>query len=167
MIGRRPIDARPERIPCTGTGGANVGVAVMPVDAPGVKDPLMIEQLMARPADVIHDLVASIFFQRFAYSCRDVVENFVPAHSFPFSLSPLSHTLQGITNALGIGDLIERRWPLGAIASSAAGVLRVAFESADAQRFLVDETEEAARGLTVKTDRRNDLIMLLYFSRPM
>src|SRR4029434_1604908 len=127
----------------------------------------MICYCMARPADVIHDLVASIFFQRFAHACRDVVENFIPAHSFPFSFSPLSHPLQGITNALGIGDLIERRRPLCAIASSAAGVLRVAFESANAQRFLVDETEEAVRGFTVKTDRRSDLTTLLYFSRPM
>src|SRR5437016_2824256 len=149
MIGRRPIDARPERIPCAGPGGRNVVVAIMSVYAPGVKNPLMIEQLMARPADVIHDLVASIFFQRFAYTCRDVVENFIPAHSFPFSFSPLSHPLQGITNALGIGYLIERRRSLCAIASSAAGVLRVAFESADAKRFLVDETEAAARRFTV------------------
>src|SRR5512132_2581795 len=164
MIGRRAIDARPECIPCAGSGGANVGVAVVPVDAPGVRNPLMIEQLMARPADVIHDLVASIFFQRFTHPCRDVVENFIPAHSFPFSFSPLSHPFQGITNALGVGDLIECRRPFGTVASAAAGMLGIAFKSSDAHRFLVDETEETARRLAVKTDRRNNLITLLDFS---
>src|SRR5262245_19344695 len=167
MIGRWAIDARPERIPCAGAGGANIGMAVMAVYAPGVKNPLMIKQLMARPPHVIHDLVASIFFQSFAHPCRDVVENFVPAHSFPLPLSPLSHPLQGITNALGIGYLIQGCRPFGTVAPAAAGMFGIAFKSPDAQGFFVDETEETARRLAVKTDRRNDLITLLDFSRPM
>src|SRR5262245_8866505 len=167
MIGRRSIDARPERISCAGSGGANIGVAVMPIYSPGVKNPLVIKQLMARPADVIHDLVAPVLFQSFTHPCRDVVENFVPAHALPFSLSSLSHPLQGITNPLGIGDLIESRRPLCTVASTAAGMFGIAFESPDAHRFLVDETDKTARRLAVKTDRRNNLIMLLDFSGPM
>ena len=70
VVRRRPVDARPESIACAGAGGANIGVAVVAVDAPGVKNPLMIEQLMAGPADVIHDLVAAVFLQRFSYPRR-------------------------------------------------------------------------------------------------
>src|SRR5215510_9125672 len=167
MIGRRPVDTRPERVTCAGAGGANVGVTVMSVDTPGVQDPLVIKQLVARTADMIHDLIASILFQRFAYSCRNIVENFVPAHPLPFSLSPLSDSLQRITNALRIGYLVQGRRPLRAVASTAAGMFGIAFEAPDAQRFLVDETEKTARRLAVKTDRRNNLIMLLDFSWPM
>src|SRR5262245_4253010 len=116
---------------------------------------------------MIHDLIAPILFQHLAYSCRDVVENFVPPHSFPFSLSPLSHPLQRIANALRIGYLIQGRRPFRAVASTAAGMFGIAFEAPDAQRFLVDETDKTARRLAVKTDRRNDLIMLLDFSWPM
>ena len=119
---------------------------------------------MARPPDVIHDLVAPVFLKRFAHPCRDVVENFVPAHTFPFSFAPLSHPLQGITNALGIGYLIKCRRTFGAVASAAAGMFGIAFESADAQRFLIDETQQTAGRLAVKTDRRNNLITFLDFS---
>src|SRR5262245_7381836 len=91
----------------------------------------------------------------------------MPCHSFPFAFSPLAHPLQGIANPLGIGHLIERRRPFGAVPSSAARMLRVAFKSPDPHRFLVDETDKTARRLAVKTDSRNDLIMLLDFSWPM
>ncbi len=122
---------------------------------------------MSRPADVIHDLALPIFLKRLSHAGGDIIENFVPAHSFPFSFAPLSHPLQGIANPLGIGDLIERRWSFGTIASSAAGMFGVAFESPDAHRFLINQTDESARRLTIKTNSRDDLIMLLYLSRPM
>src|SRR5215470_13051367 len=139
----------------------------MSVDTPGVQDPLVIKQLVARTADMIHDFIASILFQRFAYSCRNIVENLVPAHPLPFSLSPLSDALQRITDALRIGYLIQGRRPFCAVASTAAGMFGITFEAPDAQRFLVDKTDKTARRFAVKTDRRNDLIMLLDFSRPM
>src|SRR5215510_729387 len=139
----------------------------MSVDAPGVQDPLVIKQLVARTADMIHDLVAPILFKRFAYPCRDIVQSFVPTHALPLSFSPLSNSLQRITNALGIGYLVQCRRPFRAVASAAPGMFGIAFESPDPQRFLVDETDKTARRLAVKTDRRNDLIMLLDFSWPM
>src|SRR5262249_25272988 len=116
MIGRRPIDAGPECVTCASAGRANVGVAVMSVDAPSMQNPLMIKQLVARTADMIHDPIASILFQRFAYSCRNIVENFVPAHALPFSLSPLSDPLQRIADALRIGYLVQGCRPFRAVA---------------------------------------------------
>src|SRR4029077_8260448 len=166
-MGRRPIDTRPERITRAGSGGANVGVAIVPVYPPGVKNPLVIQQLMARPADVIHDFISAILLESFAHAGRDVVENFVPTHALPFSLASLSDTFQGITNPFGIGHLVQGCRPFSAVASSAAGMFRVAFESADAQRFFIDETKKTAGSFTVKTNGRDDLIVLLYFSRPM
>src|SRR5215510_6089226 len=139
----------------------------MSVDAPSVQDPLMIKQLVARTSDMIHDLVAPILFQRFADPCGDVVENFVPAHALPFSLAALPNPLQRIANALRIGYLVQGRGPFRAVASTAAGMFGIAFEAPDAHRFLVDEADKTARRLAVKTDGRNDLIMLLDFSGPM
>src|SRR5262245_25066004 len=167
MVGRRPIDARPERITCASAGGANIGVTVVPVDAPGVQDPLVIKQLVARTSDMIHDLVAPILFKRFAYLCRDIVQNFVPTHALPLSLSPLSHPLQRITNALRIGCLVQGRRPFRAVSSTAAWMFGIAFEAPDPQRFLVDKTDKTARRFAVKTDGRNNLIMRLDFSGPM
>src|SRR4029077_19905477 len=79
----------------------------------------------------------------------------------------LSDTFKGITNPFGIGHLVQGCRPFSAVASSAAGMFRVAFESADAQRFFIDETKKTTGSFTVKTNGRDDLIVLLYFSRPM
>ena len=74
--------------------------------------------------------------------------------------------LRGITNALGIGDLIQRRRAFGAVAAAAAGMFGIAFEAADAHRILVDESEQAASGFAVEANRRNNLAMFLDFARP-
>src|SRR5207249_6844334 len=46
MVRRRPVDTRPEGIAGARSRGADVGMAVMTVDSPGVKDPLVVEKLM-------------------------------------------------------------------------------------------------------------------------
>src|SRR6185369_13243222 len=80
VIRRRPVDAGPECVTGARAGGTNVGMTVVAVDAPGVKYALMIEQLMAWPANVIHDLVATILLQRLAHTAGDFIEHFVPTH---------------------------------------------------------------------------------------
>ena len=67
MVRRGPIDARPERVTGAGASGTNIGVAVVAVDAPGMENSLMIQKLMSRAADVIHDLVAAVFLKRLAH----------------------------------------------------------------------------------------------------
>src|SRR3970040_1104946 len=99
---------------------------------------------MAGPADVIHDLVAPFFLKRFAHPRRDIVEHFVPTDTLPFTLTSFADALQGITYAIGIGDLVERRRSLGAIAATTAGMLRIALEAADTVGVLLDEREQTA-----------------------
>ena len=50
MVRRRAVDAGPKSVARARSGGADVGVAVVAVDAPGVKDSLVVEQLVTRPA---------------------------------------------------------------------------------------------------------------------
>ncbi len=167
VIGRGTVDARPESVTRARARGADVGVAVVAVDAPGVKNSLVIEQLMSRPADVIHDLIAAIFLERFAYARRNVVEHFIPSNALPFAFAAFADAFERIANAFRVGDLIERRRPLGAVAASAAGMLRIALEAADSVGVFLDDRHQAAAGFAVKTNRRNDPAMLLYFPRPL
>ncbi len=46
----------PERVPGPGPSGADVGVAVVPIDPPGLQDPVCVP-LVSRTTDVIHDSV--------------------------------------------------------------------------------------------------------------
>src|ERR671910_409084 len=85
MIRRGPIDTGPERISGAGPGRANIGVAIVTVDTPGVKNSLVIQKLMAWAADVIHDLVPAILLERLSNSSRDVIQHLVPAFPLPFS----------------------------------------------------------------------------------
>src|SRR6185436_16816519 len=167
MIRRRPVDARPKGISSARAGGTHVGVAVVAVDAPGMKNPLMIKQLMAGPADMIHDLVAPFFLQRFAHARSDVVEYFVPGRAFPFAFAALANAFQRIANPFGVGYLIEGRRSFGAVSAAAAGMLGIPFETANAMSVLFDKTQQSARRLAIETDRRNDLAMLLDFARPL
>jgi hypothetical protein len=132
-----------------------------------MKNPLMIKQLMPRPADVVHDLVASLFLKRFAHSRGDIVEYFVPSRAFPFSLAASADAFQRIANSLGIANLIEGRRSFGAISTSAAGMFRIAFEAPNTMRVLLDKTQQSARRFAIETDRRNDLAMLLDLARPL
>src|SRR5688572_23371660 len=108
MIRGWPVDPRPKRVTCAGSRGTDIGVAVMPVNAPGMQDPLVVEKLMAGPPDVVHDLVAPLFLQRFAHSAGDVVEHFVPANLLPCPLASFAYAFQRITNTLWIRHLVER-----------------------------------------------------------
>ena len=127
----------------------------------------MIKQLMAGPADVIHDLVAPLFLKRFAHSRGDIVEHFVPSHAFPFAFAAFADAFQRIANALRIGHLIERRRTFGAVSAAAAGMFRIAFEAANAIGVLLDKAQQAAGRFAIETDRRNDPAMLFDFARPL
>jgi hypothetical protein len=58
-------------------------VAVVAVDAPGVEDALQVDQLVARPAEVVHHLLLPSLDERLADAPADVVEHLVPRHALP------------------------------------------------------------------------------------
>ncbi len=119
VIGTGTIETHPELITFAAAGRANVGVRVVTVNAPGGEDAFG-ETIFTGPPDVIHDLVATIFDDRFANSRGDVVERFVPGGAFPFSFAAFAGALERIKNAIGIVNLIERCRTFGAVASARA-----------------------------------------------
>ena len=52
---------------------------------------LVVEELVPGAPDVVHDLFAAILLQRRANTRREVIQHFVPAHTFPFALAALAH----------------------------------------------------------------------------
>ena len=120
VVGTRPVDAHPVVVARAGTRGAHVGVGVVPVHAPAGQDPLG-EAVLARPADVIHDLVRALPDDGRPDPARDVVERVVPAHLAPSGPAPRSPArLSGCEDAVGVGDLVEGRGALGAVAAARA-----------------------------------------------
>src|SRR6185503_8074648 len=106
------------------------------------------------------------FDERFANAAGDVVERLVPRHALPLTAAARTDAAQRVLDPLGIVDLVERRRALRAVAPAAAGMLGIAFELLDAQRFLVDVREQAARGFAVEADRRQQLVAALDLLRP-
>src|SRR5437879_6207248 len=130
MIRTRPIKPHPQLITFAGSGRTNVRVRVMAVNSPGGQNAFG-EAVFARSPDVIHDLLTTIFDDGFAYSCRQIVEYFIPANPLPFAFTAFAGALQRIKYSIGIGDLIERRRSLGTISSARTRILGVAFELLD------------------------------------
>src|SRR5215469_15075906 len=125
VVGGRSVVSMPERVPGARSSRAHVGVAVVPVDAPRVKDALVVDEFVARPAHVVHNLVAPIFQDSAADAGRDVIECRVPAHPLPLALTAFSCAAKRITKTLSIFDLVKRRGSLRAIPSLASRVFPV------------------------------------------
>src|SRR6185369_5445691 len=132
-----------------------------------MQNPLMIEQFVARPADVIHDFVAPILLERFAHAAGDIIENFVPGSPLPLAFAALTDAFQWITDTLGIGHLVERCRTFGAVAPATAGVLGIAFEAPNCIGLFFDDGNEPAGRFTIEADRRNDPAMFLDLARPL
>src|SRR6187551_3377825 len=122
---------------------------------------------MAGPSNMIHDFIAPLFQQGFSYAAGNVIESFIPRDALPLSCAARADALERITNPLGIIDLIERGRTLRAISAPAAGMLRVALETADTAGVLFNESQKAACGFTIETNSRNDVAMLLNLPRPL
>src|SRR5215204_2777119 len=161
MIRRRPVDARPKGVTGARPGRTDVGVAVVTVNTPRMKNALVIEQLVAGAADMIHDLIAPLFQQRLAHTPGNVLQHFIPTDALPFPFAALADALQWVANALGVGHLIKCRRTFGAIAATAAGMFGIALEAANLVGVFLDHSDQPAGGFAVKTDRRNDPTMLL------
>src|SRR6185295_5809473 len=122
------------------------------VHSPGGEDPLG-EAILARPADVVHDLALAALDDRLADARREVVEHFVPGYLLPLPLTAAPDTAQWKEDAVGVCHLVQSRGALGAVASPRARMLGVAFELLHFQGRAVDVGEQAARGLAVEAGR--------------
>ena len=166
VIRRGAIHPMPEGVARARARRAHVRVAVVAVDPPGVEDALEVNELVTRPAEVIHDFLLPTFHERLADPPTDVVERLVPGDALPLTPSAGADPTQRVEDPLRVIHLVERRRALGAVAATASRVRRVALELLDLERRPVDVGEEAAGGLAVEADRRDQRVPALDLSRP-
>src|SRR6185295_16519757 len=100
VVGAGPVDAAPELVAGARARGADVGVRVVAVHSPGGQDALG-EAVLARPADVVHDLALAALDDRLADARREVVEHFVPGYLLPLPLTAAPDTAQWKEDAVG------------------------------------------------------------------
>src|SRR5947209_3998426 len=122
---------------------------------------------MPRPPDVIHDLVFAAFLKSVADSSGQVVQNCIPGNPLPLPFASLAHAPQRIENALRVIDLVNRRRTFGAVAATTARMCRIPFKFLDLHLVFVNISQQTASSLTVKTDGRDERIVLLDFLRPL
>src|SRR3954453_11248009 len=137
MVGTWPIVSLPDCVTETCSGGADVRVAVVAIDAPRLQHAFNIA-FIARPANVIDDFVAAILFERFANSASDRFQRFLPADAFPLARATLADALKRMQDAVGVIDLIDRGRPFGTQSAAACRVKRVALELANLVSFFLD-----------------------------
>src|SRR5579872_540390 len=152
MVGAWTIDPHPEGIAGACGRAADVGVGIVSVDAPRAHDALGVA-VLARTADVIHDLVLAFFDDRTPDARCNVVECLVPSDLHPFAFAAFAGAFERERNAIDVFDLIERRRALRAISSAGARMFGVTFELANLARVFVDIREQSARGLTIEARR--------------
>src|SRR5262249_53771125 len=146
--------------------GTYVGVTVVAVNAPGVQHALVVDQLMAGPPHVIHDLVLAAFHQSLANAASQIVKHLVPGHALPFAFATFARAPQRIKDAFRVVHLIDRRRTLGAVASAAAGMRGIAFELLYAHLLFVDVSQQAASRFAVEANGGNQGIVPLDSARP-
>src|SRR6266480_4386617 len=100
MIGTWAIESHPELITLATSGGTNVRMGVVAVNAPGGENAFC-KAILPRSPDVVHDLVAAVLDDRFANARREIIQNPVPGDLFPFAFAAFAHALQRIKNAIG------------------------------------------------------------------
>src|SRR5882724_7395115 len=105
-------------------------MAVVPVEAPRLQHAIDVA-VLARTADVIHDLALAALDDRAADPAADVLEHFVPRHALPLARATRARALQRIQDAIRILELIRRDDALRARATAAPRMDRIAFDLAD------------------------------------
>ena len=86
--------------PIPSAAGADVGVAVVAVDPPGVQDPLHVA-VVAHPAHVVHDLVPGGPPGRpVPMRLADLVQGLVPGDALPETLAAIADPLHGVEDPL-------------------------------------------------------------------
>ena len=149
VVGRRAVVAAPHGVPEAGAGRADIGVGVVAVHSPGEQHALD-EAVLTVPTHVVHDLFATVLFDRRADATGDIVENVIPRHALELGLPALTHPLHRVQDPLGIGGLVDRGRALGAVAAAGSGVGRVALDFDDFLGLLVHVGKEPAGGFAVE-----------------
>src|SRR5215468_3770207 len=157
----------PERIARPRSRRTNIGVTVVAVDSPGMQDPLVIYEFVSRTANVVHDLVLAAFLQRAAYASTQIIQHLVPGHALPLPFTTLPCSAQWIEDALRIVDLIDGGWALGAVASTTAGMRRIALKLLHAHLVFIHICQQPARSFAVEANGGNQRIMFLNSARPL
>ena len=135
-------------------------MGVVTVDPPRLEDPIDVA-VLAGPADVVHHRVAAILHERGADLGPDLLERLVPGDPLPLAGAPLAGPLHRVEDPLGVVDLVEGGWALGAVPAPAAGVLGVALDLGDLAGLGVEVGDEPAAGLAVEAGGGNDLVLPL------
>ena len=149
VVRRRAVVAAPGGVAQSGTRRADVGVAVVAVDAPRQQEALG-EPVLAGPTDVVDHAVATVGLDRGADPGRDIVERLVPGAPLPPTGAALADPPERVQDPLGVVDLVDGRRALGAVAAARPRVRRVALHLGDGQVVLGHVGEQPARGLAVE-----------------
>src|SRR5205814_2248833 len=143
----------------------NIRVRVVTVNSPRRENSFR-ESIFARPPNVIHDLIAAIFDNRFPNSRCNIIEHFIPTNPLPFSFPAFPASLQRIKNPIRISNLIQRRRPFRTIPPARSRIFRIAFKFLNLVRVFVDVSEQPARRLAVEARRWHELITPFLPPRP-
>ena len=165
VVRRRTVVAHPGLVANASVRRADVGVAVVAVNAPGLEHAIGVVGL-AGATDVIHDLVVATLVDRRADAVTNLVERLVPRDALPLTAAPLADALHRVHDPLGVIHLVERGGTLGAVAATAGRMLGVALDLVDLARVLVHVTNQATAGFAVEAARGHQRVLLLDLVRP-
>ena len=108
---------------------------------------------------MVDDLVLALFLECLSDPSADLLERLIPADRLELPRPTRALALERRKDALGIGDLIDRRRALGAGAAAAPRVHRVALELRDVAGLLVHVRDEPTGALAVEADRRHEPVV--------
>lgn len=157
--------AVPDGVTESGAGGADVGVGVVAVYAPGLEHAVHVA-LVAGASDVVGHFVLAAFLQGVADAPGDVVEHGIPGDALPLALAAFARALQRVQDAVGVGDLVDSGRAFGAVAPAGGGVVGVALELAHIARGFVHVGQQAAGGFAVEARRGHHIVGFFLAARP-
>ncbi len=140
-------------------------MAVVAVNAPRLQDAVRVA-VFSGPSDVIHQLITPALDDGFSDPRADVRQRGVPLDALPFALAPRADAPHRIEDPVRVIELVRRDDTLGARATAAAGMERIAFDLPNGKRLLIDVGENAAGGFAVETDARDHPILPAILLRP-
>ena len=152
--------AHPTLVADPGVARADVGVAVVAIDAPRLEHTVGVP-LFAGSTDVVHHTVLATLDEGGADLLADLGERLLPRDALPLARAALTDAAQREHDPLRVVDLVERGRPLGAVAAAAARMMRVALDLADFAGLFVVVSDEAAPGFTVEAGGGDKGVVLL------
>ena len=165
VIGAGPVEAPPQIVAEPRAAGADVGVAVVAVHAPGLNAAVGVA-VLAGTADMVHNAVFAPE-TALAHLGGDVGQRFFPTDPLPFARAPFAHSLERVEDALRVVNLVVGGGAFGAVTAATAGVLGVTFKLLDFQAGLIHVSQQAAGAFAVEADGGDEHIAVGYFARPL